>query len=303
MSLHQVTDLLVVDGVKKFADSYHALLAALEVKRDQLVARGPVRASRRPAVFEEGVGGLIQREGAEQARRLLARDPSLWSDDRTAQDEIAQRLGWLELPRTMAPRAGDLARFADGVRQAGYARVVLLGMGGSSLAPETFARVVGPRDGFPMLAVLDSTDPAFIAAVERAAPLERTFFLVSSKSGTTLETSDLFEYFWERTGGRGEQFAAITDPGTALAVLGRERKLRAGVRESRPTSAAATVPCRSSAWCRPRCSASISRRCSSVRRRMAEACAASAARATTRGSAWVRPWPRAGTPDATRSPS
>ena len=177
-------------------------------------------------MFAEDVGRLVQGEGAERARRLLARDPSLWSADPAAQREIAQRLGWLELPRSMAPHAGDLAGFADGVRRAGYARVVLLGMGGSSLAPETFARVFGPRQGFPALAVLDSTDPAFIAAVEHAAPLERTFFLVSSKSGTTLETSDLFEYFWQRTGGRGEQFAAITDPGTALAALGRERKLR-----------------------------------------------------------------------------
>ncbi len=100
-------------------------------------------------------------------------------------------------------------------------------MGGSSLAPETFARVFGTRAGFPALVVLDSTDPNYIAAVERDAPLAKTFFLISSKSGTTLETSDLFAYFWQRTGGRsGEQFAAITDPGTPLAALAAERRLR-----------------------------------------------------------------------------
>ena len=226
VSLKQVTDLLVVDGVKKFSDSYQALLAAIEVKRDQLIARGPVRASRRLAVFDDDLAGHIKREGAEKTRRLFARDPALWSDDAAAQREIAQRLGWLDLPRSMASSAADLAAFAGAVRGAGYTRVVLLGMGGSSLAPETFGLAFGAREGFPSLAVLDSTDPARIAEVERAGPLERTFFLVSSKSGTTLETSDLFSYFWERTGGRGEQFAAITDPGTPLAALAKQRKLR-----------------------------------------------------------------------------
>jgi transaldolase/glucose-6-phosphate isomerase len=226
VNMRQVTDRLVVDGVKKFADSYHALLATLEVKRDQLIARAPVRASRRLAAFDEDLAGFIKREGAQQAKRLFARDAVLWSDDPVAQGEIAQRLGWLDLPRSMTSCVSDLAGFADGVRRAGFARVVLLGMGGSSLAPETFGRVLGAREGYPALAVLDSTDPGCIAEVEHAAPLDRTFFLVSSKSGTTLETSDLFAYFWERTGGRGEQFAAITDPGTPLAALARERALR-----------------------------------------------------------------------------
>jgi hypothetical protein len=99
-------------------------------------------------------------------------------------------------------------------------------MGGSSLAPEVFSRAIGARHGFPVLTVLDTTDPAAIAAAEGAAPLPKTFFLVSSKSGTTLETSDLFAYFWKRTGARAEQFAAITDPGTPLAGLAKEQRLR-----------------------------------------------------------------------------
>lgn len=226
VSLRQITDLLVVDGVKKFADSYHALLSALEVKRDQLIARRPVRASRRLAAFDDDVSGLLKREGADKTKRLFARDPALWSGDPAAQREIAERLGWLDLPRTMASCVGDLAGFADEVRRAGYTRVVLLGMGGSSLAPETLGRVFGASAGYPTLTVLDSTDPGFIAEVEHGSPLGATFFLVSSKSGATLETSDLFAYFWERTGGRGEQFAAITDAGTPLAALARERALR-----------------------------------------------------------------------------
>ncbi|HTT69101.1 MAG TPA: bifunctional transaldolase/phosoglucose isomerase [Gemmatimonadales bacterium] len=226
VKLKDVTDLLVVDGVKKFADSYHALLGSLEAKRDALLASRPVRASRRLAAFDDDVAGLVKRDAAERTRRLVARDPGLWSDEPAARREIAERLGWLDLPRAMADCVSDLAEFTAGVRRDGFTRVVLLGMGGSSLAPETFGRVFGAAAGHPSLAVLDSTDPAYIARIERAAPLERTFFLVSSKSGTTLETSDLFAWFWERTGARGAQFAAITDPGTPLAALGRERKLR-----------------------------------------------------------------------------
>jgi transaldolase/glucose-6-phosphate isomerase len=226
VSLRQVTDQLVVDGVRKFSESYHSLLAALDAKRDRLIASGPVRASRRLRAFDTDIGLLLSRDGAQYARRLGTRDPSLWSADPRAQRDIADRLGWLDLPARMAPHAGALAGFADEVRAVGFTRVVLLGMGGSSLAPETFAKAFGARPGYPSLSVLDSTDPACIRAVERAAPLTETFFLVSSKSGTTLETSNLFEYFWAETGGRGAQFAAITDPGTPLAALARERKLR-----------------------------------------------------------------------------
>jgi transaldolase/glucose-6-phosphate isomerase len=226
VGLRQVTDQLAIDGVKKFADAYHALLAALEVKRDTLVSRSPLRASRRLEAFGADVSALLAKQGADAVRRLQNRDAALWSDDRKAQQEIAARLGWLELPGSMAPQIGDLTSFAEDVRAAGYRRVVLLGMGGSSLAPEVFGRAVGARAGFPALTVLDTTDPSAIAAAEGAAPLAKTFFLVSSKSGTTLETSDLFAYFWKKTGGRAEQFAAITDPGTPLAALAREQRLR-----------------------------------------------------------------------------
>ncbi len=227
VSLKDVTDFLVVDGVKKFSDSYHALLAALEAKRDGLLAQRPVRSSRRLRAFDAEIDALLAKDGADYVRALRARDAGLWAQDEPARREIAARLGWLDLPAGMAAHVADIQAFAEQVRAAGYGRVVLLGMGGSSLAPETFAGVFGPRPGWPALKVLDSTDPAYIAEVEREAPLDKTFFLVSSKSGTTLETSDLFEYFWLRTGGKaGAQFAAITDPGTPLAALAAERKLR-----------------------------------------------------------------------------
>jgi transaldolase/glucose-6-phosphate isomerase len=229
VSVRDVTDFLVVDGVRKFSDSYHALLSALETKRDRLLAERPVRASRRLRAFDAEIDALLAKDGAGFVRRLTARDAALWGggQDGAGRKEIAERMGWLGLPAAMGPHVGNIVGFAEQVRDAGFTRIVLLGMGGSSLAPETFARVFGRRTGWPALEILDSTDPGYIAAVEREAPLDKTFFLVSSKSGTTLETSDLFEYFWQRTGGKqGAQFAAITDPGTPLAALARKRKLR-----------------------------------------------------------------------------
>ncbi|MDO8666307.1 MAG: hypothetical protein Q7J79_06815, partial [Gemmatimonadales bacterium] len=163
----------------------------------------------------------LAEDGDRVVRALYSKDPSLW----VAPDAV-NWLGWLDAPQVYAPHAGDLLAFADEVRQAGFARVALLGMGGSSLAPEVFFRTFGPRDGFPPLVTLDTTDPSAILNMEETGELARTFFLVSSKSGTTVETNALLAYFWERTGAHGPQFAAITDPGTPLAKLARERGFR-----------------------------------------------------------------------------
>ena len=156
-------------------------------------------------------------------RRLVGRmwdgDPRLWSHEPTF--EIANRLGWLRLYETMRPRLSELERVARLGDDADD--VVLVGTGGSSLAPEVFARVLGPVPGRPRLTVLDSTHPdAVRAVVERIDP-GRTVFVVSSKSGTTLETMSLFRTLWAAAGGRGDRFVAVTDPGTPLALMAAER--------------------------------------------------------------------------------
>jgi len=160
--------------------------------------------------------------------RLWRRDSSLWSA--TPVPELEDRLGWLELPRTMLGEVAALRAFADQVRGAGLDRVALLGMGGSSLAPEVFQRSFGNADGFPELLVLDSTHPAAVAAAASVLDPRRTLFVVSSKSGGTLETMSLFRFFWDRCQGRtedpGQHFVAITDPGSSLEALARERGLR-----------------------------------------------------------------------------
>ena len=125
----------------------------------------------------------------------------------------------------MAQQVKSLTTFADQAR-AEFNRVVLCGMGGSSLAPEVLWRTFGAKAGYPSLHVLDSTDPEAVRRAEQGGDIAKTLFLISSKSGTTQESDSFFRYFWERTGGRGAQFVAITDPGTPLETLAAQRGFR-----------------------------------------------------------------------------
>ena len=127
----------------------------------------------------------------EFARRLREKDPTLWSSRPVA--EITDRLGWLHLPEIMPAQVDELTVFALEVKTAGMRHVVLLGMGGSSLAPEVFQHTFGNAPGYPALRVLDSTHPAAVRSVASQIDLSRTLFVVSSKSGTTTETTSLFQ--------------------------------------------------------------------------------------------------------------
>ena len=152
----------------------------------------------------------------ELVERIWARDATVW----TGMDED-KWLGWLDEPKRMRERAGEIAEFAGGARQT-FETFVLLGMGGSSLAPEVLKQTFGAKE----LHVLDTTHPAMIRHAEKSLDLSKTMFVVSSKSGGTLETLSHFEYFWEKTGANGEQFVAITDPGSALEQLAKTRSMR-----------------------------------------------------------------------------
>ncbi len=162
------------------------------------------------------------------SRRLWAKDHTLWFPD--PKPEITDRLGWLELPEMMRERLEDLVSFAQEVKEEGIFHIVLLGMGGSSLAPEVFQKTFGNAPGFPELFVLDSTHPSAVASMEEKVDLNHTLFLVSSKSGTTLETLSLFRYFWKQmnflTDKPGSHFVAITDPGSPLMKLAKDRGFR-----------------------------------------------------------------------------
>ncbi len=180
------------------------------------------------AAYRASLDSLV-RENA--VGRLFARDAALWKKEPEHQKIILNRLGWLEAPSWLRARIEELAAFAAEVRAEGFTRVLLLGMGGSSLAPEVLAMVMRVSPGAPTLEVLDSTDPAAVHTAETSHRLDRTFFLVSSKSGRTIETLSQYRYFrsrLERSGiqDAGRRFAAITDPGSALDRLAREEHLR-----------------------------------------------------------------------------
>ena len=174
----------------------------------------------RPAVDAR----LHEWDRVDFGRRMWQRDHTLWSPVEVP--ELTDRLGWLWLARDMEPLLDTFEELADEVRaDADY--VVLLGMGGSSLAPEVYQSTFGNARGYPELIVLDSTHPASVSAVaDRIDPL-RTMFVVASKSGGTLETMSFFKYFWSVVGALtdhpGRHFIALTDPGSKLEALARER--------------------------------------------------------------------------------
>jgi len=221
-----VTDQLQTEGVELFADSYRKLIQCLDEKRET------GRYSASLGEYGDRVEEALRRlQNDEFPRRLWAKDPSLWSSAAKQQAAIKQRLGWLTVIEAMAEHCDQLQSFAQEVRRAGFQKAVLLGMGGSSLAPEVCQRTIGSAPGYPQLELLDTTDPQAILACERSLDLSRTLFIVSSKSGTTAETVSLYSYFREKAravkGERfGENFVAITDPGAPLERTARQDGFR-----------------------------------------------------------------------------
>ncbi len=214
-----VTQELEEEGVKAFADAFTALLAAVEERRLLIVARLGGLAD----PLKERIATLERQNAVERMWKI---DPTLWTDDPAGQAEIKIRLGWLNLPETSRAALPEIQNFADQVHAAGFTHFLLLGMGGSSLAPEVISLVFNvQRFTFN---ILDSTDPGQVAETAAKFPLEKTLFIVSSKSGGTAEVSAMFDYFWAKATEAfgetaGEHFIAITDPGTSLETLARER--------------------------------------------------------------------------------
>ena len=175
---------------------------------------------------EAALADLQRREVVD---RIWRRDHTVWKQDAT---EIDNRLGWLTVTDTMRKKVVELEEFAQEVRDAGFRHVVLLGMGGSSLGPEVLRQTFGSAPGYPQLIVLDSTVPSWVQAVSEAVDPVQTLFLVSSKSGSTTEPNMFYAYFkhlTEATVGEdraGQNFVAITDPGTSLAKLAQEKGFR-----------------------------------------------------------------------------
>lgn len=229
ISIKQVSSQLETDGVKAFADAFVSLLEAVEKRR--LAAAEEAASLRRPIIqkIEE-----LQEENFGQ--RLHQKDPSLWTEDPQGQAEIKLRMNWLETPFENRDNPPVYSKMGSELLAAGFTHAVLLGMGGSSLAPEVMKNILAsgePQSGLK-LSILDSTDPLQVRAITDNSPALQTLYIVASKSGTTGEINALLEHFWKRTkesgnSQPGQQFIAVTDPGTRLEILAKERGFRAVV--------------------------------------------------------------------------
>jgi transaldolase/glucose-6-phosphate isomerase len=224
VDLKQITDELLVEGVGQFEDAMIQLLAGIEERRAAVMTgQPPTVHARVPIEFQ---GPIVERVkhavGDKVAQRVWRRDASLWGGPGVS--EIEDRLGWLTVSETMLEHAPDLNAFAEQCRADGFNDCVLLGMGGSSLGPEVIRRSFGEIPGGLRLQVLDSTHPEVVLDVEESVDVEKTVFVVSSKSGGTIETLSQYKYF--KTLAHPDQFVVVTDPGSPLESLFRADGLR-----------------------------------------------------------------------------
>ncbi|HEV2907948.1 MAG TPA: bifunctional transaldolase/phosoglucose isomerase [Candidatus Eremiobacteraceae bacterium] len=233
ISLKSITDKLLADGLVSFQASYDQLLAVLGQKA-QAIQGASDRLTTSGVDPAELADALARLEDERFVARFWQRDPDLWKKGDPEHAAIVKdRLGWLNSPDLMYHRTEELDSFAEGLRKDGITSVVVMGMGGSSLCPTVLRETFGTRKGYPRLLVLDSTLPESVRAIEAAIDVKATVFIESSKSGTTLEPRVFSEYFFEKVaaalGSREKaaaRFACITDPGTPLETLARERGFR-----------------------------------------------------------------------------
>ena len=229
VSLKAVTDYLLDDGVKKFADSFETLMASIEEKRDSLQQEKEAY-SARLGKYQGAVDKALENIRKKNIiEKIWNFDYLVWEKDPT---EISNRLGWLHIPEVMADALKGINAVVDEVRADGYTDALLMGMGGSSLAVEVIRETYGVRDGYLDVHVLDSTDPGTILDFKKLLDPEKTLFMVSTKSGGTAETLSYMKYFYnvtlEKVGKRevGKHFVAITDPGSGLEKIAKDLKFR-----------------------------------------------------------------------------
>ena len=229
IDLEAITEKLQEDGIQSFAEAYQGIMRSIANKREQLLAGWHhFRASLGPyqTIADDALADISQ-------ERILSRiwehDFTVWKPDA---DEISNRLGWLHSPEMMQANIERLHAFAKSVHGAGYTEAVLLGMGGSSLAPELLRNTFGVANNGLDLSVLDTTDPAAILSRTQQLEYEKTLFIVATKSGGTVETLSLFRYFYnlvlEKVGSEnaGEHFIGITDPGSKLVDISNTYNFR-----------------------------------------------------------------------------
>jgi transaldolase/glucose-6-phosphate isomerase len=214
-SLKAICDELTAEGVKSFDASFDSLMMTIEARRDAVTRGLGDRQSAHLGASQPLVDEAAKRVEKEKfVDRVWAKDATLWKNDDAHKKIIANTLGWLTVPELMQTQLPQLRAFAEQVKGE-FDDVVVLGMGGSSLCSEVTRRLFGAKSGYPKLNVLDSTVPEAVRNLEQSINLQRTLFIVASKSGTTTEPMMFHRYFYDRVK-NGANFVAVTDPGTQL---------------------------------------------------------------------------------------
>jgi transaldolase/glucose-6-phosphate isomerase len=221
ISMQQVTQELEDEGVKSFADAFTQLLATIDERRKNA-------ASSLKPLADSVSKRVTQLEADFFPARLWNHDPTLWATDPASQAEVKVRLGWLDSPEKARALIPVYKSFADEIHKAGIDRVLVLGMGGSSLTAEVLSSLLAAAkiDAPLSLAILDSTDPAQVMQAAQEYTPDKSLYIVASKSGGTAEMTATFDYFWDLSKADSSRFIAITDPGTSLEKLARERGFR-----------------------------------------------------------------------------
>ena len=229
ISLEEVTDKLLADGLVQFEDAFAKLLRATD-RAGRAPAQPKIKGQswKLPATLAAALEkSLDEWRRDDKVHRLWARDATLW----TGKDE-GRWLDWLGVTEDRIAHLGELGRIIEASRNAGYQHVLLLGMGGSSLCPQVLQQTFGRVTGYPQLHVLDSTDPAQVRSREQEVNPGTTAYIVTSKSGNTLEPNILKQYFFSRVEAAlgkaeaGKHFIAITDPGSRLQLVAEQDGFR-----------------------------------------------------------------------------
>jgi transaldolase/glucose-6-phosphate isomerase len=232
IDLKVVTEKLQKDGLSAFVGSFDTLIESIEAKRDALISGIHERIAASLGKYADAVSAALKEaDKGDVVRRIWRKDAALWKEDEAHQKIIKNSLGWLTVPDEMIGVEDDLIAFADRIRgPREFKHVMLCGMGGSSLCPEVLRQTFGHREGYPELLVLDSTDPDVLAAFAAQIDVTHCLFIIASKSGTTTEPLTFYKYWYEQVRQRkekpGENFIAITDPGTLMEKMATEDKFK-----------------------------------------------------------------------------
>ncbi len=229
IDINAITDKLQTDGVRLFEESFDSLLGSVEKKSLAILREGNTFTCSPTVLSENFYEGMKKLASENIPVRIFAKDHTVWSESPV---EISNRLGWLESPANTLASLDEINAFVEEIKKEGFTNALLLGMGGSSLAPEVFSQMFGAKDGYLSLEILDSTHPAAVLEKEARLADKKTLYIVSTKSGGTVETLSFMKYFFSSVAGKlgaeeaKKRFMAITDPGSGLEEMARSLGFR-----------------------------------------------------------------------------